>query len=111
MEVGNFFGYSIALGMFVSVIIQIIKYTPYVPVIGQFTIVRSVIDAISRGNAVQIRTGVAVLATVLNLASFFYNGGHITDPVQFMLGIVAAFNSFMTALGTYNIAFEPFEKK
>lgn len=111
MEIGTFLGYSVGLGMLVSAITQIIKYTRFVPIIGDLSVVRFVLDAISRGNPVQIRTGVAVIATLLNIVSFFLNGGEVLDPMQFAMGVLAAFNSFMTALGTYNIVFEPFEKK
>lgn len=110
MEVANFYGYSIGIGVIVSVLIEAIKFTQAVPFIGHWHPVKFVVDSITKGNPMQIRIGVAVFCTLLNLISFFVNGGSATDVFALLTMVGANFNSFLAALGTFNLIFEPVEK-
>ena len=111
MEVANFYGYSIGIGVIVSAIIELLKFTKVVPVIGHFAPIKALVDFIEKGKPDQIRISVAAFCVVLNLISFFWNGGLVTDAFQLITMISGSFSSFLSALGTFNFLFEQAEQK
>lgn len=94
------FGTSVTIGIVVSVLTNIVKFTQKVPYLSSLPFVQKLIDIIDRGNAAQIRTFVALLCLAANTAYLYSISG--TVPAIPMM--VASFNSFLTALGTYDFA-------
>jgi hypothetical protein len=63
--------------------------------------VQRVVNAVSKGNVLQIRVFVAVLAVGLNALSVYLNTG---DVVSVQTALQAGI-SFFTALGTFDLVF------
>lgn len=109
-EIGQFYGYSITIGLIVSAITELIKFTQAVPFLSRLKAVQWLLETIQKGNAGQIRAGVAVLCVIINLVSFLMNGGSIGGVYEMTVMLTGSFSSFMTALGSYNLIFQPGEK-
>jgi len=97
------FGYSVTIGVLASVLTQVIKNTQSIPFLSNIPGVQKFIDAISPGNAAEVRIFVVAIAVIANIASVYY----ATGAVPALPIIIATVNSFLTALGNYDFMLKP----
>lgn len=101
LTVFELFGYSVSVGIVASMFTEVIKWTESVPFFSKIPAFQKILNVITKGNAKQIRTFVALLCLAANVGVYYYNTGMI-PAVPMLLG---SFNSFLAALGTYNFIF------
>lgn len=105
--VGHFLGYSIGLGMLVSVLTQIVKTVESIPYLSRIPGMQWVINKIEKGKPEEIRIFVCILAVLTNAVSVYLNTGTVVD-VATLWGSAA---SFFTSLGTYDLVFKGKEER
>lgn len=99
-------GYSISIGLVVTMITQILKTVERIPVLSALKPVQMLVDAIDTGNVEQIRTFVGVLCVAANVASVYYTTGQFPAlPI-----VLTSLMSFLGALGAYDFAFKTKKK-
>lgn len=100
--IGTFAGVSVGLGMLISTLTQILKMVDSIPFLSKIPGVQAVVDFLVEGQPAQTRIFIAVVAVIGNVVSVYLNTGEILTPTL----IFGTLGSFMTALGTYDIAFK-----
>lgn len=105
--VAQYMGFSLGLGQLLTIITQIVKTTEKIPFLSKIPGVQFITDKIARGNPVQVRTFVGVLAAVINITVSYLQTGEAVSP----LAIMGTVGSFVSAIGGYDLWFSGDKKK
>jgi len=95
------FGYSLTIGVVVSALTQYIKTSKKIPYLHLIPGVKALTKAIASGNKQEIRFGIALVAVVANAVSVYM----LTGAMPSVQTLLLAFQSFISALGTYDLMF------
>ncbi len=92
MPIGQFFGLSLTVGALITGLTQALKVTQTIPFLSKVPLVQRLVNAVAKGNVIQVRAFVAVLCVILStLAAYLQTGALPELNAQFLLFNLKAF--------------------